>query len=86
MIDDNTIKERYILTFLRDEISLQVLADILSMCHFGCTLDPDNKVQVAEYNVGVCILNRLGVFTADTQFDVINALSGVTIKLTEEIK
>lgn len=59
----------------------EVLADILGECHFGSTLDPDNKAQVAEYNVGVLILAKCGVFIHGTKMDVINGLlNSVPIK------
>jgi hypothetical protein len=51
-----------------------VLADILTMTHFGCTLNPDNPVQVAEYNVGIAILSRMGVFCGASKEDVIKHL------------
>ena len=38
-----------------------VLGDILTLCHFGETLDPKDPVQAAEYNVGVTILRMAGV-------------------------
>ena len=69
--------------FLRSSLGKDVLWDILSECHFGCTLDPDNKVQVSEYNVGVMILNNLGIFSEDTGRDVIKALANVSPKETE---
>ncbi len=55
-------------------IGRDVLADLLATCHFGCTLDPDNKVQIAEYNVGVYILARCGIFGKDRDISVVNAL------------
>jgi len=58
-------------------IGQEVLADILTMTHFGETLNPDNPVQVAEYNVGVSILAKMGVFSFDTKGDVIKALQSV---------
>ncbi len=49
----------------REGFGREVLADILlDLCHFGVTLDPDNKVQVAEYNVGMVIAKRAGVLEA----------------------
>ena len=39
-----------------------VLADILTRGHYGVTLDPDNPVQIAEYNSAVIIAHRAGVF------------------------
>ena len=71
MNDELSQKYRHI--FL-SPIGREVLADILSDCHFGCTLDPDNKVQVAEYNVGISILARCGVFGPNRDIPVINAL------------
>lgn len=59
-------------------IGLEVLGDILSMCHFGCTLDPDNPAAVAEYNVGVIILNKCGVFNEGTLPQVLKAFTAVT--------
>jgi len=37
-----------------------VLRDILTLTHFGDTLDPQDPVQVAEYNVGLTILRMAG--------------------------
>ncbi len=71
-------REKYRTTFLKDGVSIEVLGDILQLCHFGCTLDPDNRVQVAEHNVGVVILNKMGVFSQGSLMKVIGALSQVT--------
>jgi hypothetical protein len=38
-----------------------VLGDILTLCHFGETLDPKDPVQAAEYNVGLTIVRMAGV-------------------------
>ena len=37
-----------------------VLGDILTFCHFGETLNPDDSVAVAEYNVGLTIARMAG--------------------------
>jgi hypothetical protein len=58
----------------------EVLADILSMCHFGATLDLSNPLQVAEYNLAVVILAKCGVFSPGTGMDVVNALLNVLPK------
>ena len=63
-----------------------VLSDILTECHFGMTLDPDNKAQIAEFNVGMMVLAKCGILGPDTKKDVINALCGVTPKLKEVVK
>ncbi len=65
-------------------VGREVLADILSMTHFGQTLNPENQAQVAEYNVGMAIMAKTGVFSKGTKLDVINALSGITPK--EDLK
>ena len=79
-----TITAKYRATLITSALGKDVLADILKLCHFGCTLDPDNKVQVSEYNVGVAILHRCGIFAEDTLEDVIRALAGVVPMPTTE--
>ena len=37
-----------------------VLGDILTSCHFGETLNPNDPVEVAEYNTGLAILRSTG--------------------------
>lgn len=39
----------------------KVLGDILTAGHYGVTLDPDNKVQVSEYNFALVIATKAGV-------------------------
>ncbi len=49
-------------------MGIGVLRDILvDLCHFGQTLDPDNKVQVSEYNVGIAIISKCGDFQEVTR-------------------
>ena len=64
----------------------EVLGDILRSCHFGCTLDPDNLVVVAEHNVAITILAKMGVFSMGTQNAVINALLTVVPEKEKEEK
>ena len=71
MNDELSQKYRHIFT---SPLGREVLADILSDLHFGCTLDPDNKAQIAEYNVGTTILFKCGVFGPERDMDVMNAL------------
>ena len=65
-------------------LGIDVLSDILSMCHFGCTLDPENKVQISEYNVGVAILAKCGIFSDETFGQVVDALCSVIPQKKEE--
>jgi hypothetical protein len=58
----------------------EVLADILSMTHFGQTLNPENQAQIAEYNVGVAIMAKMGIFGRGTKLDVIKALGNISPK------
>jgi len=78
------VREKYRAVLL-GPLGVEVLGDILKTCHFGETLDPENTVQVSEYNVGAVILAKLGIFGPDTFDSVILALSSVapTIKLEE---
>jgi len=82
MMDEITAKYREL--FLKSTLGRDVLGDILRQCHFGCTLDPDNLVQVSEYNVGVFILVRCGIFARDTLEDVVRALGNVAPMSKEE--
>jgi hypothetical protein len=39
-----------------------VLGDILTKGHYGVTLDPENAVQISEYNFSLVIATKAGVF------------------------
>ena len=52
--------QRYKNVFGSEEGRL-VLGDILTLCNFGETLDPNDPVKVAEYNLGITILRMAGV-------------------------
>lgn len=51
------IRDKY-RAVLTKGVGLEVLSDILAMCHFGCTLDSSNPQQIGEYNIGVAILAK----------------------------
>lgn len=76
------MNDKYRAVFI-NEMGLEVLADILRECHFGETLDPDNKVQVAEYNVGIMIMAKCGVFSPANLHNAIRALCSIPIKMEE---
>ena len=66
-----TGKYRYI--FTSNPIGLDVLADILVVfCHFGCFLD--DSYQMAQHNVGVNILSRIGIFNSENRANVIKQM------------
>ncbi len=75
------LRPKYRLLFLT-EIGREVLADILvTLCHFGLYLDPEDKAQIGQYNVGVSILSRIGIFsTAVEAREMVNALLNVPIR------
>ena len=60
----------------------EVLADILTMTHFGCTLK--TEIQMVEHNLGTVILARMGIFSEETKEEVIKALLVVTPKEKKE--
>jgi len=62
----------------------EVLTDILTMCHFGKTLDSANLHQVAEYNVGVAILAKMGIFAEGTMMNLLNAMATVIPNFKEK--
>ena len=76
---DEELQGKYRAVFLNSQLGRDVLEDILRVCHFGRSLDPDNTVQVSEYNVGLMILFKCGVFDwgRGTFPDVVRALSSV---------
>lgn len=76
MPNQPTIEDKYRFV-LGSPLGQDVLGDILLMCHFGVTLDPDNKVQVAEHGVGIAILAKMGVFGPNKLQQVVQALCSV---------
>lgn len=76
--------EKYRHVLLGSEMGLEVLGDILLMCGFGCTIDPDNPAAVAEHNVGVVILNNCGIFGTNTLPQVLKAFTAVTPEQNQE--
>ncbi len=71
------IEDKYRFIF-RSPLGQDILGDILvNLCHFGCTLDPENKVQVSEYNVGIAILAKMGVFGPNKIQEVVQALCSI---------
>lgn len=75
---------KYRLVF-QSAIGQDVLADILGLTHFGQTLNPDNPAMIAEYNVGMAILAKMGVFSKGTKGDVVKALMVISPH-KEEVK
>jgi hypothetical protein len=68
-------------TLFREGIGREVLADILVFnCHWGVTLDYDNKAQIAEYNVGLVIAAKAGILK---QID--SQILGLKRKTKEEV-
>lgn len=66
------LEEIYKYIFSSD-MGLEVLGDVLiNFCHFGCFLG--NPDEVAQYNVGVQILSRLGAFSKGNTEKVIKGL------------
>ena len=60
MPDPADMQQRYKNVFSSTEGRI-VLGDILTLAHFGETLNPTDPVQVAEYNLGITILRMAGV-------------------------
>ena len=75
--EDVGSKYRYVFS---SSMGREVLSDILTKCHFGSTLDPDNKAQIGELNIGILILAECGILGPDTKMDVVNALCNVLPK------
>jgi hypothetical protein len=72
----NDLTEKYRSVF-GTEMGREVLVDILTMTHFGETLNADNPHRVMEYNVGVAIMAKMGIFSPGTKMQVVRALASV---------
>ncbi len=67
-IEDLKNKYRFVLL---SQMGIDIFRDFLARaCHFGKTLDPDNKAQIAEYNNGIWLIAQCGDFN-----EVMRALS-----------
>jgi hypothetical protein len=67
------IEGKYRHVFTSSTIGLEVLSDILvTFCHFGCFLD--DAYQMAQHNVGVSILSRIGIFRSENRINVVMAM------------
>jgi hypothetical protein len=76
---DDGLRDKYRLVFLADA-GMEVLADILvNLCYYGTRLPPDNEAAIARYNVGIDILEKIGVRETDPRA-VVNAILSVPIK------
>jgi hypothetical protein len=53
------MQQRYRNVFSSEEGRI-VLGDVLTLLHFGETLNPNDTVMVAEYNVGLTIARMAG--------------------------
>jgi hypothetical protein len=74
--------DKYRITFMESPFGKEVLSDILFQCHFGESLK--DETMTIEYNVGLAILARCGIFGPNTRQDVINALCSVRPKEDED--
>ena len=68
-------KEKYRAVFLGTPFGQEILADLAWECHFGAVLNPENPVQVAEFNVFMLVLNKLGIF--ESLGEVVKALGTI---------
>jgi hypothetical protein len=69
-VNDNEIRAKYEMVFRQGD-GREVLGDILRFCNFpgsaGSTylsLDPDDKIMVGRFNVGLEIAEKAGVLEA----------------------
>jgi hypothetical protein len=72
-IDPKEMQQHYRNVFGTPEGKI-ILGDLLTITHFGETLDPEDKAMVAEYNVGVTIARMAGAL------DLIYPQLGIPVK------
>lgn len=68
------IEDKYRFVF-GSEVGLEVLADIMAMCHVGQHLDPDNKNEVIAHNLGLSIMAKAS--REDNYKNVIKSMLGL---------
>lgn len=73
------LREKYRLVFLKDEIGIEVLGDMLKRLKFGCHLN-EALGDIALYNVAVEILGMLKVIQPGNERNFILSLANVTPK------
>ena len=73
--EPTNINEKYRIVF-GSVLGREVLADILiNLCNFAMILDTNDPRAIAEYNIGIRILETMKIFTSKTnKIDVINTL------------
>lgn len=73
------LSEKYRLTFLKDEIGITVLGDILKRLKFGCYLN-EALGDIALNNVSIEILGMLKIIQPGNERNFIMSLANVTPK------
>ena len=73
--EPTNINEKYQMVF-GSRLGREVLADILiNFCNFAMVLDTNDPRAIAEYNIGIRILETMKIFTSKTnKIVVINTL------------
>jgi len=67
------MEKKYRNVLISTSMGIDVLADILvSFCHFGCFIETD--YQMAQHNVGVNILARIGIFSPENKENSIRTM------------
>ena len=77
--EQELLKEKYRNVFLKNEIGLEVLGDILKRLKFGCYLD-EALGDIALYNIGIEILGMLKIIQPGNEHNLIMSLANVTPK------
>jgi hypothetical protein len=71
--EEERLRDDYIRAFNTPH-GRNVLEDLLRTLHFFSTLDPDNPTAVAERNVAVAILRRMGVISDENTDKITEAI------------
>jgi hypothetical protein len=77
--ESEQLKEKYRMTFLVDEIGIEVLGDILKRLKFGCFLN-EALGDIALNNAAIEILGMLKIIEPGNERNFIMSLANVTPK------
>jgi hypothetical protein len=80
-----TLTDKYRATFFANELTVDVLHDILCGCSFFCKLDVNDPAQVAAHNIGKAILSSCGVLSDDNTIKIVRAFGNIPPPAQEEV-
>jgi hypothetical protein len=82
MAEELKIAELYKMVF-RGPVPVQVLADMLKVCGYGATLDPDDHEAIGRYNFAVDLLAKCDLQPIKMLLGITRPFSEVKLVVTD---